>query len=108
MGRIPLIDLQQQMHILKEAVIQRVSNLLESTSFIMGKEVTILEDRFCQELGVSHAISCNSGTDALVLILEAMGIGTGDEVITSPFTFFATAESISRSGATPVFVDLDS
>ncbi|CQR70423.1 Pleiotropic regulatory protein [Sporomusa ovata] len=73
----------------------------------MGQAVLDLETNFCSMTGVPHAISCNSGTDALLLILEAFGIGSGDEVITTPFTFFATAESISRVGATPVFVDVD-
>lgn len=105
--RIPLVDLQQQTQDIKPQVLEKIGNLLDSTSFIMGKEVQNLEQRFTGLAGTEQAISCNSGTDALVLILEAMGIGAGDEVITTPFTFFATAESISRVGAVPVFADVD-
>lgn len=105
--RIPLIDLNQQTQVIKKGVISNVGKILDNTSFIMGQDVLELEQKTCNMTSVSHAISCNSGTDALVLILEALGIGLGDEVITTPFTFFATAESISRVGAIPVFVDVD-
>jgi len=105
--RIPLVDLNQQTQAIKTDCLAKISALLDSTSFIMGQDVLDLENNFCSSTGVPHAISCNSGTDALVLILEALGIGSGDEVITTSFTFFATAESISRVGATPVFVDVD-
>lgn len=105
--KIPLIDLQQQVQSLKVDILAKTEELLDRASFIMGSEVKGLEDSFCAYLDVKHAISCNSGTDALLLILEAMGIGPGDEVITTPFTFFATAECISRAGAVPVFVDVD-
>lgn len=106
--KIPLIDLQQQVQSLKSEILAKTSELLDEASFIMGAEVKGFEDSFCSYLQVRYAISCNSGTDALILILEAMGIGAGDEVITSPFTFFATAECISRVGAIPIFVDVDS
>jgi len=105
--KIPLIDLQQQVQSLKVEILNKTEEILDQAAFIMGAEVKGLEDSFCTYLGVKHAISCNSGTDALILILEAMDIGVGDEVITSPFTFFATAECISRVGAKPVFVDVD-
>jgi dTDP-4-amino-4,6-dideoxygalactose transaminase len=105
--QISLVDLQQQTNSIKKSVMKRIETLLDSSAFIMGQEVSTLEDRFCLLTDVKSAISCNSGTDALVLILEAMGIGKEDEVITSPFTFFATAESISRVGAIPVFVDVN-
>lgn len=105
--RIPLVDLQQQTQAIKPQVLDKIGALLDSTSFIMGKEVQNLEQQFADLAGTEQAIACNSGTDALVLILEAMGIGAGDEVITTPFTFFATAESISRVGAIPVFADVD-
>ncbi|SEO70493.1 DegT/DnrJ/EryC1/StrS family aminotransferase [Propionispora vibrioides] len=105
--RIPLVDLQQQTQAIKPQVLDKIVALLDSTSFIMGKEVQNLEQQFAGLAGTEQAIACNSGTDALVLILEAMGIGAGDEVITTPFTFFATAESISRVGAIPVFADVD-
>ena len=105
--KIPLVDLQQQVQSLKVEILNKTEELLDQASFIMGSEVKGLEDSFCAYLQVKHAISCNSGTDALILIMEAMGIGAGDEVITTPFTFFATAECISRVGAKPVFVDVD-
>ncbi|WP_378950608.1 DegT/DnrJ/EryC1/StrS family aminotransferase [Pelosinus sp. sgz500959] len=105
--RIPLVDLQQQVQNLKVDILNKTADLLDQGSFIMGLEVNGLEDSFSSYLEVKYAISCNSGTDALILILEAMDIGAGDEVITSPFTFFATAECISRVGAIPVFIDVD-
>lgn len=105
--RIPLIDLKQQVQSIKQEVMAKMDELLDSTSFIMGQAVTGFEAAFCEKTGAKYAISCNSGTDALILILEAMGIGAGDEVITTTFTFFATAETISRVGAVPVFVDVD-
>ena len=105
--RIPLVDLYQQTEALKSSYLAKIAKLLDNTAFIMGPDVHELENKFINLTGVPCAISCNSGTDALVLILEAMGIGSGDEVITTPFTFFATAESISKVGATPVFIDVD-
>lgn len=105
--QIPLVDLYQQTQTIRSSFMIKISELLDSASFIMGAEVQELEEKFCNLIDAPYAISCNSGTDALVLILEAMGIGAGDEVITTPFTFFATAESISKVGATPVFIDVD-
>lgn len=105
--QIPLIDLHLQTQTLKSDVLSKISDLLDSTAFIMGQDVHVLEQNIIKFIGDAHPVSCNSGTDALVLILEALGIGSGDEVITTPFTFFATAESISKAGATPVFVDVD-
>ena len=104
---IPLIDLLQQTRTIKDSILASLENLLDSTAFIMGQKVQAVEDDFSSLTGSKQAISCNSGTDALLLILEAMGIAAGDEVITTPFTFFATAESISRVGAIPVFIDVD-
>lgn len=103
---ISLIDLQRQAKSIKKDILTKTEQLLDKASFIMGEEVVKLEDEFSSYIGTSHSISCNSGTDALILILEAMNIGKGDEVITSPFTFFATAEAISRLGARPVFADV--
>lgn len=105
--RIPLVDLYQQTEALKSSYLTKIAELLDNTAFIMGPDVHEFENKFINLTGVPFNISCNSGTDALVLILEAMGIGSGDEVITTPFTFFATAESISKVGATPVFIDVD-
>lgn len=104
---IPLVDLHKQVESIKPEVLAKVAELLDSTSFIMGKSVTDLEKSLAKKIGVRHAVTCNSGTDALLLIFEAFGIGAGDEVITTPFTFFATADTISRVGAVPVFVDID-
>lgn len=105
--RIPLVDLHKQVETVKPAIMSKISELLDSASFIMGQAVTDFETQFAVITGVEQAVSCNSGTDALVLILAAMGIGHGDEVITTAFTYFATSDSISRVGAVPVFVDVD-
>lgn len=103
---IPLIDLKAQYNSLSEELNNAVLNVLSSANYIMGKNVIEFEKEFAEYIGVKHAISVGNGTDALVITLKAMGIGEGDEVITTPFTFFATGESISAVGATPVFVDV--
>jgi len=104
---IPLVDLKAQYKLIEEASVRAVSEVLSSASYIMGKDVIEFEKEFADYIGVKHAISVGNGTDALVIALMACGIGQGDEVITTPFTFFATAESISFVGATPVFVDVE-
>lgn len=104
---IPILDLNPQYQSIKTEVQAAINRVLESGRFIMGPEVQQFESEVAAYLGVSHAIGVNSGTDALVIGLKALGIGSGDEVITTPFSFFATAESISQVGATPVFVDVD-
>lgn len=104
---IPLVDLKAQYQQIKDEINQAITDVLESSHFIMGKKVTELENEIARYIGTRHAVSCANGTDALVLSLHACGIGEGDEVITSPFTFFATAEAISRVGAKPVFSDVD-
>ncbi|WP_291652510.1 DegT/DnrJ/EryC1/StrS family aminotransferase [Clostridium sp.] len=104
---IPLIDLKAQYDSLAEKLDKAALGVLSSANYIMGKTVTDFEKEFADFIGVKHAISVGNGTDALVLALKSMGIGEGDEVITTPFTFFATAETISAVGATPVFVDVD-
>lgn len=103
---IPLIDLKIQYELLADELNKVTLDVLSSANYILGKNVTEFEKEFAEYVGVKHAISVGNGTDALVLTLKAMGIGEGDEVITTPFTFFATAESISAVGATPVFVDV--
>lgn len=103
---IPILDLQQEVEELWEPINAAIQSVLRSGNFIMGKEVEIFEREIADYLNVRHAVGLNSGTDALVIALRALGVGPGDEVITTPFSFFATAESISSVGATPVFVDI--
>lgn len=104
---IPLIDLKAQYKSIAEDLDRVTKEVLSSAGYIMGKNVTEFEKEFAEYLGVKHAISVGNGTDALVIALKSLGIGSGDEVITTPFTFFATAETISAVGATPVFVDVE-
>ncbi len=107
MRKIPILDLVPEIEILREELIQAISGILDSGKFIMGSNVKTFEAETARYLGVKHAISVNSGTDALIIGLRAAGIGRGDEVITTTFTFFATAEAIEHVGATPIFVDID-
>ena len=104
---IPMVDLKTQYHSLKNEIDRAVLEAIESTQFILGPNVTAFEQEAATYLGAPYAVSCASGTDALHLAILAAGIGPGDEVITSPFTFIATAEAICYVGATPVFVDID-
>jgi dTDP-4-amino-4,6-dideoxygalactose transaminase len=104
---IPLVDVKAQYAPLIPELKERFAEALESGRFIFGPEVEAFEREAAAYLGVPHAIGVANGTDALVLSLEAMGIGRGDEVICPSFTFFATAESIARVGATPVFAEID-
>jgi dTDP-4-amino-4,6-dideoxygalactose transaminase len=104
---IPLVDVKAQYAPLIPELKERFAEALESGRFILGPEVDAFEREASAYLGVPHAIGVANGTDALVLSLEAMGIGPGDEVICPSFTFYATAESIARVGATPVFADID-
>ena len=104
---IPMVDLRTQYHSLKADIDKAVLDALDATQFILGPNVRQLEEEVSQSLAVPHVVSCASGTDALHLALAALGIGPGDEVITTPFTFIATAEAIAYVGATPVFVDID-
>ena len=105
---IPMVNLKSQYAELKTEVEQGLSEVLESCAFILGPNVQAFENEAAEYLGVKHAIGVASGTDALHLALIAEGIGEGDEVITSAFTFIATAEAIRYVGAKPVFVDIDS
>jgi len=104
---IPMVDLKGQYGALKEEIDRTLVDVLESSQFILGPNVRALEEEIAAYCGVRHAVGVASGTDALHLALRAAGIGEGDEVITSPFTFIATAEAISYVGAIPVFVDID-
>ncbi len=105
--QIPLVDLKRQYSIINEEVDKRVKSVLESGSFILGTEVRRFEGEFAAFCGAEHAIGVSSGTSALSLSLLALGINQGDEVITTPNTFIATAGAISHSGAIPFFVDID-
>ena len=104
---IPMVDLKTQYQNLKGDIDRAVLDALESTQFILGPNVGSFEKEAADYLGASHAVAVASGTDALHLAILAAGIGPGDEVITSTFTFVATAEAICYAGATPVFVDID-
>ena len=104
---VPLLDLRAQHAAIKEVVLQALLPLVDDQSFILGAPVSLLEADVAALSQTKFAIGCASGTDALLLALKALNIGPGDEVITSPFTFFATAGTIHNVGATPVFVDVD-
>jgi UDP-2-acetamido-2-deoxy-ribo-hexuluronate aminotransferase len=102
------VDLKAQYAVLKESINARISEVLQHGQFIMGPEVNELEARLAAYSGAKHCITCASGTEALLIALMALNIKSGDEVITTPFTFVATAEMIALLGAKPVFVDIDS
>ncbi len=104
---IPMIDLKTQFADIKDEVLEVVIGILEGAHYILGPRVAEFEKKVAAYHGVSEAIGVASGTDALHLAVEALGIGDGDEVITTPFTFFATAEAVIYTGATPVFADID-
>ena len=104
---IPMVNLKAQYAEIREEIETGFAQTLDSCAFILGPNVQAFEKEAAEYLGVKHAIGCASGTDALHLALLAEGIGPGDEVITSAFTFIATAEAIKYVGATPVFVDID-
>jgi dTDP-4-amino-4,6-dideoxygalactose transaminase len=104
---IRLVDLLGQYQKNKPEIDEAVMHVLSSTQFIMGKEVGEFESAAAGYLGTKHAVGCASGTDALQISMMALGIGRGDEVITSPFTFVATVETVVLLGATPVYVDID-
>ena len=104
--RIPLFDLTRQHRRIASAVAGRVASVFETQQFVLGKTVEDFEAAFCAAFGCNHAVGMSSGTDAQLAILMALGIGRGDAVITTPYTFFATAGCIERLGAEPVFVDI--
>lgn len=106
-GKIAFVDLQAQRRVLGDRLTRRIQAVLEHGGFIMGPEVAELEQRLAAYVGVRHAVTCSSGTDALLIPLMALGVGPGDAVFTTPFTFIATAEVIALLGAVPVFVDVD-
>jgi dTDP-4-amino-4,6-dideoxygalactose transaminase len=105
--RVPLLDLQAQFAGIRDEVLSAVVRVCDSQRFVMGPEVEAFEHEMAELLGVTDAIGVSSGTDALLVSLMALGVGPGDEVVTSTYSFFATAGAVSRVGATPVFVDID-
>ena len=105
--QVPPFSLKDQLADLGSELDNAVLQVLRSGQYIGGAEIKTFEDAFAESVSCRHAVGCNSGTDALVLALRGLGIGSGDEVITASFSFFATAEAISAVGATPVFVDVD-
>ena len=104
---VPLLDLHRQYEGIREEVLAAIARVCDSQSFILGPEVEALENEIASLTGAAFAVGCASGTEALWLALVAAGVKPGDSVITTPFSFFASASAIVRAGATPVFVDVD-
>src|SRR5437762_13335423 len=104
---IPLLDLRAQYAAIRDEVVSALMGVVDSQLFILGPAVEKLEQQVAELSKTKYAIGCANGTDALLLALRALNIGRGDEVITTPFTFFATAGTIHNVGATPVFVDIE-
>src|SRR5690349_19190166 len=104
---VPLLDLRAQHATIRAEVVSALMQVVDSQKFILGEPVERLERAVAELSQTRHAIGCANGTDALLIAMRALDIGRGDEVITTPFTFFATAGTIHNVGATPVFVDVD-
>ncbi|MGA8764426.1 MAG: DegT/DnrJ/EryC1/StrS family aminotransferase [Candidatus Sulfotelmatobacter sp.] len=106
-GSVPLLDLQRQYEQIRAEVLAAVGRVCASQHYILGEEVEAFEREIARFCGAKYAVGCASGTDALWLALAAAGVGPGDQVVTTPFSFFASASAIVRAGARPVFVDID-
>jgi dTDP-4-amino-4,6-dideoxygalactose transaminase len=106
-GSVPLLDLRRQYEGIREEVLAAIARVCDSQVFILGPEVEALEREIAGQTGAAAAVGCSSGTEALWLALVAAGVKPGDAVITTPFSFFASASSIVRAGATPIFIDVD-
>ncbi len=105
--RVPLLDLKQQHAALREELRAAVERVFDSQQFILGEDVRLLEAELARYTRTAHAVGCGSGSDAILLALLALDVGADDEVLTTPFTFFATAGAVSRTGARPRFVDIE-
>ncbi|EDL64351.1 DegT/DnrJ/EryC1/StrS family aminotransferase [Bacillus sp. SG-1] len=105
--KVPMLDLSEQYSELREEVLKTLDEVMSSSRFILGDNVKKLEQDIAEYSKVPHGIGCGNGSDAIHIALQAAGVGAGDEVITTPFTFFATGGAIARANATPVYVDID-
>jgi dTDP-4-amino-4,6-dideoxygalactose transaminase len=105
--KVPLLDLHEQYFPLRDEILAAIERVCDSQRFIMGPEITALEEEMARMLGVRHAVAVSSGTDSLLLALMVLDIGPGDEVVTPTYSFFATAGAVARLGAKPVLVDID-
>jgi dTDP-4-amino-4,6-dideoxygalactose transaminase len=107
MNNVPLLDLQPQLDLLRPQILAAVTRVIDSTGYILGREVVELEEKISRYCGTHHGIGVSSGTDALLASLMSLGIDAGDQVLTTPYTFFATMGAVLRTGAKPVFVDVE-
>jgi dTDP-4-amino-4,6-dideoxygalactose transaminase len=106
-ARVPMLDLKRQYEPLREELLEALGRVLETQQFILGEHVAAFERAAAEKLSVAHALGCSSGTDALWLALAGAGVGAGQGVVTTPFSFFASVSAILRNGATPVLADID-
>src|SRR4051794_3447975 len=105
---VPLLDLKAQHRTIRNEVLAEITRVIDSQKFILGDDVKALEADIAEYCSTRYAIGCASGSDALFLALLGAGVGAGDKVLTTPYTFFATVGAICRTGATPVFADIES